>query len=281
MRPSIAPLLWLPRSNVVVSTDDPRDGWQDLGLGDPSTLWYARDQSPTLASFFTRYGFPWSKNEQDGGTLVKSSATWGVNSLPTVDWVGYGANVRLGLRCDQMGGTGQIYSLPMRTTFAFPIFFPAAWPSLVYDWCFQGGATDNNLFRNFYNTSSTPGLSCQANGTNVASVAAWTPANGFNVSTVRRGIVAFTIRQLTGTSVTFQYRLKCSLGTYSPNTRSASSAAVGNWDRFAIGYVPQLSATGAASGNVSYGGFVGWKSGASSAQLDAIIAKWETLYPLS
>jgi hypothetical protein len=258
---------------------DPLKGFQNLGLGDPNTLWFAEDQDPGLATFVTRFGFPWSKNEQDGGSLDLSTAVWGVGSLPTVDWIDPGANVRLGLRCDQMGTSG-VPVRDVRWTIAHPIYFPATFTPVIYDWCFQGGATDNNLWRTFWNAVS-PGNSLEANGGNILTTSAWLPANTLDPRVYRRGIVVATMAMNSPTSAFTTYLARFSGGQYLSLGRSTSSVNVGDWSRFALGYVPRLTAAGASSSKLSYGGAVGWKAGATTSQMNAIADLWETLYPLS
>lgn len=261
---------------------DPLEGFGFLGLGTPSTLWFAEDQGPGLfGSFVTRYGFAWSKNQQDGGTLSLSTSTWGVNSLPTVNIAGGGTNVRVGLRCDAFS-PGGASTAKFVWTFAGPCYYASAFAPSMCECSFNGGASDNDPYFNFWN-AITPGVIVQINGVNHI-LAAWTPVNTVSPITPaanRRGLFAMTART-SGANVDIQYVFRNIAGTYVATAKTITSASVGNYSRFAMGYNPRTSSAASAnSSNLSFGGGVGWRVGATQTQLLAILDKWQTLYPLS
>lgn len=247
-----------------------------LGLGNPSTLWFASDQTDiTVTSLVQRYGFAWSPVALDGGKLTLSSSTWG-GSLPTVNFANGGANVRLGLRCDEMAG---FTNAKFGWTFACPVYYPNAFAPTFIEWSFNGGGSDNNRYLPSFWNAFTPGCHVQINGANHI-LSAWVPANTLNPTALRKCIHAVTVRP-NGANFDIVPKWKFSSGTYAPTPKTITSAAVGSYTRFAMGYASYLAATGALSSNLAFGGGVGWRGlGATDSQLDALIANWERLYPL-
>jgi hypothetical protein len=274
MTRSCAPWLWSPRSGY--RWTDPFEGFGDLGLGNPTTLWFAKDQPSGLSTFVTRKGYAWSKNEQDGGTLSLSSTTWGVNSLPTVNLIGSGANVRVGLRCDEFAPNSTSH---FNYTISGPCYYPSSFAAQIVEAGFNGGGADNNPYWNFWN-AVTPGLILQQNGVNVI-LASWTGPNASNNPTVqRRGIFVITGRVNAGV-LQIQFKIRTSAGLYTTVPKSTLTNG-GSYSRFAMGYNPRISSNvGAASSALGFGGGVGWSVGASAAQMDTVIDKWQSIYPLS
>lgn len=278
MRPSVAPLLWRGVQGRG-RRSDPFAGFAGLGLSYPSTLWLGSDQASGLPSIVTRYGFAWSKNEQDGGTLSLDATTWG-GGLSLVKQNGSGANIRVGLRCDSFA-PGVIATNAMFYTIACPIYFPTTYPaSGVFEFSYNGPG-DNDRYGCFWNTK-TPGLSLTRNGTNVV-LAAYAPVNTTNDPALQRKVLfCQTARDVGAGNLEVAIAVRTSAGTYVPTPKTVSSATAGEWSRFAQGYNPiTATAVGAASSDCSYGGAVGWKGvGATNTQMLAILDTWQSLYPL-
>lgn len=255
--------------------EDPRDGWQDIGLGDPSTLWYANDQSVGLGTFVTRFGLPWSKNEQDGGTLSLDTTTWG-GGMKTVQWNGSGASVRLGLRCDAFA-PGAV-SPKFTYTIAAPCYYNTGYVPQMQEFGYNGGASNNNAYWSFWG-SKTPSVIVQVAGVNHI-LAAWNVNIANDPANDGKGIFCQTAR-VNGLNVDVQIKLKTAFGFYTAVSKTITTNSIGSYTRFAQGYNPTLATANANSSPLRMGGAVGWKGvGATPVQMNDIIAKWETLYPL-
>lgn len=250
------------------------DGFQGTVLGTPSTYWRAADQYDPNFTIRQRGGFGWVPNTQDGGTIVRSDSTW--FNLPTVNLVGGGANVRLGLRCDDMAGYTNART--MFYTIAMPVYYPAGFAPLFIEASFNGGADNNRYLPTFWN-AITPGCGVQINGVNHI-LAAWAPANVLNPTILRRAIFTATCRPNAGNGE-LAVRVHFNGGVYAPTVKTITSGAVGSYTRFGLGYACYLAAVNALSSDLSYGGAVCWKDlGSDDATLDQIADHWKTFYPL-
>lgn len=257
---------------------DYRDGWNLLGLGDPSTLWYADDQL-SIGAFFTRYGFAWSVDQQDGGTLSIDTATWG-GGKKLIQLNGSGAAVRVGLRCDAMAEGGSAINA-IQWTLACPVYFPPAFPaSGAFAFAFNG-PLDSSRNGTFWN-AITPGFGVSNNGVNIIVTALWAPVNGIIDPKLQRKMACVFTARVNGANVDFKAAFRTSAGTYTTNVKSTGSVAASVWSKLGQGYNPVTTgAAGAASSAQAFGGAVGWRGvGATDAQMTAILDKWQSLYPL-
>jgi hypothetical protein len=251
------------------------EGFDRLGLGQPSTLWLAGDQPGGLSYFQTRIGFPWTMLQAGGGSLALQS-TW-LNGEPIVQIVGGGANAT-GLSCDGLASGST--TLQFSYTWSFPILWPAVFAAvqrsiveipliaaptaLVQPFVQIAGAGS-------YNVSGT------INGSNQTPPTQGGMPQGFDTTVVRRGIVAVTSDVRLGNRV-WQVKVRTASASLD-RTSPAVTSVVANPNPFAS---VRLGCNLGSSSNVGFGGACCWKGiGASDAQLTAILDNWENLYPLS
>jgi hypothetical protein len=238
----------------------------------PDTLWFAEDQTLPQLGFVTRKGLSWIVDHESGTTVEKRTNAWGLDDLPTVTFARGGTNNRLGLRCDGLAPGAS--NAKFLFTLAGPCVLPGAGAEIVYAFT---GIDSSNVVNHFINGGNL-NIGVKVNGTTITGL---TNQGAFPVS--QRAIVAVTARPNTSnpanTDVTA--RVKYSSGMLSFSTYTISSATVGSFVRFGLGFTPYNSAP-FYSQNASWGGFVGYKGvGADTNQLDRLIAQWETLYRIS
>lgn len=280
------------------------DGFDGLGLGFPDYYWKAEDQPANMNKFVTRIGLPWSKNEQDGGLVVKNPTGWdGVK--PTIGCTGYGPNVRVGLKCDAFA-PGPLPAYPSndewRRVFALAFRLPSIPTSptrYLWPFCFSAGNIDKR------------GGMCFAsnNQSQFVQVFVWKPPpinERLLVSTYvtnppawagKRCILVGQLHNTGGNpaqdlTVRFWLRVEGLVGPSSGNYTGglnglpwslSSPLDPSDWSRFSHGFQPLDVATNADSSGIEFGGSVGWLYKGDlldGPQVNSIINCWLAQYPL-
>lgn len=275
MRPSIAPLIWIPRSKPPTDTL----GFGRLGLGEPTTLWVAEDQSLGLSPFVTRYGAAWSVVDTGAGSIDLDATGWGPNSGPVVQMAGGGTAVELGLSCP--GAASNATSIQYDFTWACPIKWPAAFATAQLPFNETDGDAGASLTRLApiqFTSATAYSIAATLEAANVAPPAASAVALPFTTTAVRYGLMVTTSQVRSGNRV-WQSKVWTSGGNLNVTSGAIVSAAVcGPLDNFTMGY--RVVPASFVSSDLGFGGGVRWQVGASDAQLDAILDTWANLYPL-
>ncbi len=251
---------------------DPSQGFDTLLDVEPDTIWFAEDQTLPQTAFVTRKGLLWSPDNEPGTTLTKFTGTWGLDSLPTVDFGGAGSAYRVGLRCDGFApGAG---NAKFQYTFAGPCILPGPGTGIVSAF---SGISGTNVSNSFISTGNLR-LGIVVNGTTLTAAF---DQGAFPYG--QRAIFAATARPNTSnpanTDVTA--RVRTASGTTALGTYTVTSAVVGGFSRFALGYAP-YNVGPFYSQAAAWGGFVGYKGfGATNTQLDQLLSQWQSLYRLS
>jgi hypothetical protein len=260
---------------------DPLGGFGSLGLGDPTTLWFASDQVSGLAPFTTRFGHPWSVVDGGVGSVNYDATGWSVNLAPLVQISGVsGIATVMGLECNAAASGST--TLQFDYTYACPIKFPAAHAGVSYfPFAETNGdvAATNSRVTAIVITSATQyGMTGAIAGSSKVPPTIAAQPIGFNVSTAARGLYVAT-SQVRGGNRVWQIKLRTTLGTLSATSAAITNVNTGNaLDTFTMGYRNVPGSEQAT--NLGFGGGVRWSVGASDAQLTAILDNWARFYPL-
>jgi hypothetical protein len=256
--------------NRYISTE----GFGDLGLGQPSTLWLASDQVDPGTYIVTRYGFGWTPLQAGGGSLAKQF-TW-LNGEPVVQIVNGGTAVATGLSCDSMAG-GEV-DIQFDYTWSCPILWPAAFATTQIIFNLGSAITSPAFFlRPFLSSDTTYQVSAVVNSAAIIPPFIGSAPSGFNTTLTRRGLVVVT-SQIRGGNRVWQLKVRTQGVTLDRTSPPIVSVATNPnpLNSFHLGF--GLSGN---SSNLGFGGACCWKGiGASDAQLTAILDTWQNLYPL-
>jgi hypothetical protein len=277
MRAPLAPVLWIPparagRANL--------EGFDRLGLGNPTTLWLGQDQDPALASIVTRYGAPWAKVVNAPGTLSYDATSWALGTDTNLVVIGGGgAVVEVGLSCPGM--VTPATTVQVDFTWSCPVYWPAAFAGIQVPFALSNNqlvATQSRLTGVVFSTATAGGHSAVINGATVTPPTMVGPF-GFDTTAVRRGLVVST-SQVRGGSRVWQSKIRVNGLTYDLTSAAVVSVATGvAMTDFTQGFRKIPAAF--ASSNLGFGGACCWRDiGASDAQLTGMLDTWQRLYPL-